>query len=105
MADALNNRAGLLKNLVRVKIKFSDIPKGALSWMKYCRFRRTASQKPTTSAQGKYADADSLYARSQRIREEALGPDHPGVAQSLNNRAELLRAQVRVYCDTESNCF
>ena len=33
--------------------------------------------------------------RSLAIREKALGPDHPDVAQSLNNLAESYRGQVR----------
>ena len=45
--------------------------------------------------QGKFAEAERLYERSQAIREKVLGPDHPHVAGSLNNRAALLRAQVR----------
>ena len=50
---------------------------------------------PSTAFQGKYNEAEPLYERSQAIREKILGPEHPNVAQSLNNRAELLRAQVR----------
>lgn len=50
---------------------------------------------PLIGIQGKYAEAEPLYERSQAIREKILGPDHPDVAQSLNNRAELLVAQVR----------
>ncbi|CAB1109604.1 unnamed protein product [Ectocarpus sp. CCAP 1310/34] len=46
-------------------------------------------------AQGKYDDAEQLYERSLAIREKVLGPEHPDVAQSLNNR-ELLRAQISV---------
>ena len=46
--------------------------------------------------QGKYDEAGQLYDRSLAIREKALGPDHPDVAQSLNNRALLLEDQVRV---------
>ena len=49
----------------------------------------------STAFQGKYNEAEPLYERSQAIREKVLGPEHPGVAESLNNRAELLRAQVR----------
>ena len=45
--------------------------------------------------QGNYAEAEPLYERSQAIREKVLGPEHPDVAQSLNNRAELLKSQVR----------
>ena len=41
-----------------------------------------------------------LYKRSLAIREKALGPDHPDVAQSLNNLAVLYRDQGR-YADAE----
>ena len=44
--------------------------------------------------QGKYAEAEPLYERSQAIREKALGLDHPDVASSLNHRARLLTTQV-----------
>ena len=47
------------------------------------------------TSQGKYDYAEPLYERSLAIREKALGPEHPDVAQSLNNLAGLLRAQVR----------
>ncbi|CAN0571146.1 unnamed protein product, partial [Ectocarpus sp. 12 AP-2014] len=43
--------------------------------------------------QGKHAEAEPLYERSQAIREEALGPKHPDVAEVLNNRATLLKSQ------------
>jgi hypothetical protein len=33
------------------------------------------------------------YQRSLRIRETALGPDHPDVATSLNNLAALYQVQ------------
>ena len=39
---------------------------------------------------GDYAGARSYYERSLAIREEALGPDHPATAQSLNNLGTLL---------------
>ena len=38
--------------------------------------------------------------RSLAIREKALGPDHPDVARSLNNLAELYDDQGR-YADAE----
>lgn len=44
--------------------------------------------------QGKHSDAEPLYERSQAIRENVLGPEHPEVATSLNNRANLLAKQV-----------
>ena len=40
-------------------------------------------------AQGRYGEAEPLYRRALAIREEALGPDHPDTAPSLNNLAEL----------------
>ena len=42
-------------------------------------------------AQGKYAEAEPLYRRALAIREKALGPEHPDVAKTLENYAELLR--------------
>ncbi|CAB1113143.1 unnamed protein product [Ectocarpus sp. CCAP 1310/34] len=45
--------------------------------------------------QGKYAEAEPLYERSQAIQENVLGPEHPDVGTSLNNRALLLEKQVR----------
>lgn len=44
--------------------------------------------------QGKFAEADLLYAQAIEIEENALGPDHPSLAVSLNNQAVSLRAQV-----------
>src|SRR5712691_4105686 len=49
---------------------------------------------------GKYADAIPLAQRVLAIREKSLGPDHPNVAQSLNNLALLYKAQGR-YTDAE----
>ncbi len=40
------------------------------------------------------------YQRSLAIRENALGPEHPDVAQSLNNMAELYLARGR-YAEAE----
>ncbi len=43
------------------------------------------------ATQGKYAEAEPLYQRALGIVEKALGPEHPHVAQSLENYAALLR--------------
>lgn len=44
--------------------------------------------------QGKYAEAEPLYERAQTVREKALGPEHPDLANLLNSRAALLAMQV-----------
>ncbi|CAN0457881.1 unnamed protein product, partial [Scytosiphon promiscuus] len=40
--------------------------------------------------QGKYTEAEPLYARCQAIEDKVLGPEHPSVAATLNNRAGAL---------------
>ncbi|CAN0491244.1 unnamed protein product, partial [Scytosiphon promiscuus] len=45
--------------------------------------------------QGKYTEAEPLYARSQAIKEKVLGPEHPSVATTLHSRAGLLESQGR----------
>ncbi len=42
---------------------------------------------------GKYVEATEIAKRLLAIREKALGPEHPDVGTSLNNLAELYRAQ------------
>lgn len=44
--------------------------------------------------QERHAEAWPLYERSRAILETILGPDHPDVAKSLNDQANLLKAQV-----------
>ena len=43
----------------------------------------------------KYTEAEPLYQRSLTMREKVLGPEHLGVAQSLNNLAALYDSQAR----------
>jgi Flp pilus assembly protein TadD len=50
--------------------------------------------------QGRYSQATPLAQRALGLREKALGPDHPDVAQSLNNLALLYANQSR-YADAE----
>lgn len=45
--------------------------------------------------QGRLSDAESLYQRALKIRQEELGPDRPEVAASLNNLAFLHTKQQR----------
>ena len=47
------------------------------------------------TTQGNYTKAEPLYKRSLDILEKALGPNHPDVATSLENLAELYRATNR----------
>ncbi|CAM9623319.1 unnamed protein product, partial [Laminaria digitata] len=55
---------------------------------------------PLLVIRGKYAEAGSLYERSQAILEKVLGPEHPDMAQSLNNQAGLLQ-KLGKYEETE----
>src|SRR5207302_1393940 len=45
--------------------------------------------------QSRFDEAEPLIKRSLLIREKALGPDHPDVARSLNNLADLYQRQRR----------
>ena len=75
---------------------FSEVSQGPHFSVKCFRF---AGPLPCTNpllSQGKYADADPLYKRTQEIWETFLGRDHPNAATILNNRAGLLESQVRV---------
>jgi tetratricopeptide (TPR) repeat protein len=44
-------------------------------------------------SQGKDTEADPLYKQCLEIWEKVFGSDHPNVAQSLNNLADLYRIQ------------
>ena len=50
--------------------------------------------------QGKYAEAEPLYQRALRIREQQLGPEHPDVAYPLNDLAILYSEQGK-YAEAE----
>jgi tetratricopeptide (TPR) repeat protein len=57
-----------------------------------------------TVALAAYASAKQFFERALRIRENLLGPEHPGVAESLVNLASVLRiqnelAEVRSLCE------
>ena len=51
--------------------------------------------------QGRYAEAKPLFQRALQIHEQRLGDNHPAVAISLNNLAELYRTQGN-YAEAES---
>lgn len=57
----------------------------------------TAYILTTPLSQGKYAEAEPLHELSTKIWEKALGLEHPTVATAYNNRAGLLRVQVRAH--------
>ncbi|CAN0545207.1 unnamed protein product, partial [Ectocarpus sp. 12 AP-2014] len=50
--------------------------------------------------QGKYDEADPLYARVLQILAATVGEEHPNYASALNNRAGLLESQGK-YDDAE----
>ena len=63
--------------------------------------------KSCVTFQGRLDEADPLSKRSLAIHEKVLGPDHPDLATVLDNRATLLKAQVRavmVSIDLISSC-
>ncbi|CAN0092693.1 unnamed protein product [Scytosiphon promiscuus] len=96
VATDLNNRAWLLTAQVRAVRIFRET-----SWGPHLLMNRSVSRgplplkNPPLTIQGKYDDAEPLYERSQAIREKMLGPEHPDIAQSLNNRAWLLERQCK----------
>ena len=51
----------------------------------------------------RYAEAEPLYRRALRIREAALGPDHPDTASCLHNLALLYDSQGQ-YAEAEPLC-
>ena len=46
--------------------------------------------------QGRYGEAEPLSQRALAIVEKALGPEHPHVAASVNNLAELYQDRARL---------
>lgn len=72
---------------------------GGASILPHSQFRlrlRSDAIALSTTLQGKFAEAGSLYERAQAIEEKVLGPEHPDLATTLHNRAGLLQAKVRV---------
>lgn len=59
-------------------------------WQRFSRVTHCS----TVVVQGKYEEADPLYKRAIDINEKALGPEHPEVTRSLNDRVTGLEAQV-----------
>src|SRR2546428_6272353 len=52
------------------------------------------------AAQGRYAEAEPLYAKALAVWESTWGPEHPAVAKALDNLAALHYAQGR-YAEAE----
>ena len=48
-----------------------------------------------SQAQGKLDEATPLYLRALSVREKALGPNHPDVAQGCNNLGVLYYKQAK----------
>ena len=69
------------------------------NWSFICLCTGSASSSLCSShrsfvRQGKLEEAGLLLARAIAIQERALGPDHPSLASTLDDRATLLSAQV-----------
>src|ERR1700730_17511119 len=62
---------------------------------------RLTKQAGSLYQQGQYAQAEPLIRQALAIREKALVPDHPAVAESLNNLA-LLSKQLGRYGEAEA---
>ena len=62
--------------------------------------RASTTWRSSTTPRANTRKPSRSYKRSLAIREKALGPEHPDVAQSLNNLAELYRAQGK-YAEAE----
>ena len=56
-------------------------------------FDECTANRQSYIAQSKYAEAEPRYRRALAIREKALGLEHPAVAESLYDLAELYHAQ------------
>lgn len=54
----------------------------------------TANYVRSLAMQGKYAQAGPLYERSLAIWDKSLAPQHPAMAATLHNWAEMLKSQV-----------
>ena len=82
-ATTLNNRAGLLSKWSSASL--TGLDNTILHFPIVC----------TYVLQGKYDEADRLLLRVIEIDEKTLGRAHPDLATALNNRALLLKKQVR----------
>ncbi|CAB1110285.1 unnamed protein product [Ectocarpus sp. CCAP 1310/34] len=82
------------------KTLVSGHPEHAL-WLNYQALslqKQVNNKAHLLEVQGKYAEAEPLYERSQAIRENVLGPEHSDVGRSLNNLAALKMRQVVDRC-------
>ena len=102
VAESLSDRAGLLASRVRV-VRGSYLDTVHIAYNTGQHYNLSAfpcrplpHNTPLHVFQGKYAEAEPLFERSQAIREKALGQEHPDVAESLSDRAGLLASWVRV---------
>src|SRR5271154_62383 len=64
------------------------------------RFSHTSARQPqghmNTEDINRLSEAEPLMRRALAIDEASFGPDHPDVASSLNNLAQLLKATNRL---------
>ena len=84
MLLTLHHKAALLSDMVSCGRFVRAVEDASVLW----------NSQNSSTAQGKLEEAAPLYKRSRAIREKVFGPDHPSVAESLNNEALLLMDMV-----------
>jgi len=76
------------------------IDRGSLEFEQAARLLSYTGYYLNLNARARYAEAEPLLKRALEIREKALGPGHPDVAQSRNNLASLYHSQGK-YAEAE----
>ncbi len=81
--------------------KTASLKRGRLSGICLHEALTSTNFFPEYRDQRKYAEAEPLFRRALLIAEKTLGPEHPNVAQVLENYADLLRKMGRAEEATE----
>ena len=95
MATAARLRAVVLLAFVAASPAHADDPAPSNA-EKLKRAKELDGQVSELNKAAKYSEAMPLAQESLKLREEALGPNHPDVAISLNNLADLYMRQGRL---------
>lgn len=96
LAVRLYHRATLLEKQVRNKTS-REMQFGSLQEICFWSRNESINMLHNVYLQGKYDDADPLYARCINIGDEALHRDHPDQVERVKSRARMLLKQVRYH--------